>query len=284
MKYLIVAADDFGFAESVNEGIVKAFGEGIVTHINLMPAGEALDDALRRAGSIKLKEAGAHLALTGATPVSDPATIPTLVTKDGKFYKNYAQFFPNLFLKKIDPDHIHRELKAQLDIAVSSRIKITDINSHEHIHMMPGILEIFINLAKEYGIPSIRYPHKESISAPIGLKKMYKKAILSYFEKTMRAPLERSGLIYPESFLGFLDAGNLRENIIINMLRSLGEGVTELVCHPGFVSPELLEKCIFYLDCESELAALTSRNVKNFVNEKGIKLITYGEFIEGRCI
>ena len=283
MKYLIVAADDFGFAESINEGIIKAYKDGIVTHLNLMPSGPAFEDALKLAGSIKLKEAGAHLALTVTSPVSDPRAVSTLVTKGEEFYKDHNRFFLNLFLKKIDLGHIRRELKAQIDRIISAGIKITDINSHEHIHMMPSILDIFIGLAKEYGIPSIRYPHKERLSAPFVLKKIYKKAVLSYFEKAMAAPLAESGLTYPDNFLGFLGAGNLREDTIINMLGLLGEGVTELVCHPGFLGPEVVDRCIFYLDCESELAALTSRNVKNSVREKGIKLITYGEFIARRC-
>lgn len=279
MKYLIVAADDFGLSKSINEGIVKAYKDGIVTSLNFMPASKAFDDALSLARAIKLEEAGAHLVLTETAPIADLHSVPTLVTKDGSFYKSYFQFFLNLFSNRIKQEHIYLELKTQLDRVKDAGIKITNLSGHEHIQMMPQILGIFIKLAKEYDIPSIRYPHGERLILPFGLKKIYRKLVLSCLQKHAREILNRSGLIYTDNFLGFLDSGNLREEAIIDMLASLKEGVTELVCHPGYLSPEVVDRYIFYLDCESELAAFTSRNVRNLIEEKQIKLITYGEFI-----
>lgn len=279
MKYLIVAADDFGLSKSINEGIIKAYKDGIVTSLNFMPASKAFDDALSLARAIKLEEAGAHLVLTETAPIADLHSVPTLVTKDGSFYKSYFQFFLNLFSNRIKQEHIYLELKTQLDRVKDAGIKITNLSGHEHIQMMPQILGIFIKLAKEYDIPSIRYPHGERLILPFGLKKIYRKLVLSCLQKHAREILNRSGLIYTDNFLGFLDSGNLREEAIIDMLASLKEGVTELVCHPGYLSPEVVDRYIFYLDCESELAAFTSRNVRNLIEEKQIKLITYGEFI-----
>ncbi len=279
MKYLIVTADDFGLSKRINEGIVKAYKDGIVTSLNFMPAGRAFDDALSLARAIKLEEAGAHLVLTETAPIADLHSVPTLVTKDGSFYKSYFQFFLNLFSNRIKQEHIYLELKTQLDRVKDAGIKITNLSGHEHIQMMPQMLGIFIKLAKEYDIPSIRYPHGERLILPFGLKKIYRKLVLSCLQKHAREILNRSGLIYTDNFLGFLDSGNLREEAIIDMLASLKEGVTELVCHPGYLSPEVVDRYIFYLDCESELAAFTSRNVRNLIEEKQIKLITYGEFI-----
>src|SRR3989338_4936855 len=115
MKYLIVSADDFGLTKSINEGIVKAYKEGIVTSLNLLPTGEAFEDALNLAKGLKLEDIGAHISLTETGPLTDPGLIPSLVTRGGRFYKNHNEFFLKFFLGAIDRDQVYVELKNQLD-------------------------------------------------------------------------------------------------------------------------------------------------------------------------
>lgn len=235
MKYLIVSADDFGLTKSVNEGIAKAHREGIVTSVNLFPSGEAFDDALRLAKELGLKEAGAHLALTETAPVADPKRVPTLVARDGRFYGGRNQFLPRFILGMVDHDHVYTELKAQMDAIAAAGITITDLSSHEHIHMIPGILAIFVKLAKEYDIPAIRYPHKDRSARPFGPDSLYKSFVLACFEGSMARVLYQSSIKSPDHFRGFLDSANITEENLLSMLDSLGEGTTELVCHPGFL-------------------------------------------------
>ena len=49
MKRLIFNADDFGMTRGVNEGIVRAHREGILTSATLMANGLAFDDAAKKA-------------------------------------------------------------------------------------------------------------------------------------------------------------------------------------------------------------------------------------------
>ena len=279
MKYLIVSADDFGFTRSVNEGIAMACREGIVTSVNLFPSGDAFEDALRLAKDMGLKEAGAHLALTETSPVADPSKVPTLVAPGGRFYKGRARLIPKLLLGMVDPDQIYIELKAQMDAVEGAGLKITDLSSHEHIHMMPEILAIFVKLAKEYDIPAIRYPHKDISARPFGMKSLYKSFVLSCFERGMAKVLGSYSIKSPDHFRGFLDSANITEETLLKMLDSLEEGTTELVCHPGFLGPEILDRYTFHRNCEAELFALTSRRVKKRLDERSIRLITYGEFL-----
>jgi predicted glycoside hydrolase/deacetylase ChbG (UPF0249 family) len=279
MKYLIVSADDFGLTKSVNEGIAKALREGIVTSVNLFPSGEAFADALRLAKEMDLKEAGAHLALTETAPVADPKRVPTLVAPDGRFRRNRNQFLLRYILGMADCDHIYTELKAQMDAIIAAGITITDLSSHEHIHMMPGILSIFVKLAKEYDIPAIRYPHKDRSARPFGLDGLYKSFVLSCFEGGMARVLYQSAIRSPDHFRGFLDSANISEDTLLRTIDSLEDGTTELVCHPGFLGPEVLDKYPFHKNCEAELFALTSRRVRKRMDDRGVKLATYGEFL-----
>ncbi len=267
MKQLIVTADDLGLAKSVNEGIAKACREGIVNSVSVIPTGEAFADALKVIKDLDLKEIGAHLSLTETKPLLNSS----------KFYKGHNQFFKDIFFGKADLGWIHGELKAQLELLKRSGVKITHINSHEHIHIIPGILDIFISLAKEFDIPAMRYPRGDRPMRLFSISDIYKKSILSYFSGKIAGPLKKSGLLYTDHFLGLLDAGNLREDRLMEMLGSLKDGVTEIVCHPGFLSPEVMNNYKWHINAEAELFALTGPRVKDTIKDNEIRLIAYGE-------
>ena len=280
MKYLLVSADDFGLTKSINAGIVKAMREGVVTALNLMPSGKAFEDAVSLAKGLGTKEIGAHLSLTESVPVSDPNKIPSLIAKDGRFYKSYKDLFLRLLPGKIVSDEIYVELKAQLDRLTKAGIKPLSISSHEHIHMMPVVLKIFLKLAAEYDIPSIRCVRSEPVIPPIGVKKVFKFLIGRYLANVNAEGCKCSTIRCADNFLGFLDSGSLNETILERMITSLKEGVTELVCHPGFIGPEVLERYRFHLNCEDELFALTSKKIRKLIERKKIELIGYSGLVK----
>lgn len=267
MKYLIVTADDLGLSKSINEGIAKACREGIVSSVSVIPTGKALEDAVRRVKDLGLKDIGAHLSLTETEPL----------LSSSRFYKDHNALVKNIFFRNITSDAIYRELKAQLELLMKSGIGITHINSHEHIHMMPELLRIFITLAKEFKIAALRYPRHDRPVRPFNIREIYKKSILSYLSGKTAGLFALSGLLYTDHFLGLLDAGRLKEDLLIDMIGDLKDGVTELVCHPGFLSPEVIDRYRWHVGAEEELFALTSFRVKNAIKINGIRITTYGE-------
>jgi chitin disaccharide deacetylase len=282
MKQLIVAADDFGLTTSINEGITRARRDGIVTSINIIPTGEAFDDAVRLAHEMALKEIGAHLALTETAPVTHASGISTLIASGGAFRKGHTSFGVDYLLGRIDLDEIYVELRSQLDKVDATGFRITNLSSHEHIHMLPDILDIFVKLAREYDVPAIRYPHGEGAGLPLGSGKAFKRLVLACFEKGMEKTMRGSGIARPDHFLGFLDSGNLGEEELVEMLGSLKDGTTELVCHPGFLGPEVLDRYPFHKNCEAELSALTSPRVRKLLNDRSVRLVSYGEYLSSR--
>ncbi len=269
MKYLIVTADDLGLTESINEGIAKACSEGIVTAVSVIPTGEAFEDALTVIKNIPFKDIGAHLAVTETKPIlSGP-----------RFHKNHNEFFFRLLLGRIDLDDIYEELKAQLEILKKTGLKITHINSHEHIHIMPRILEIFIRLAREYNIPAIRFPRTDRPPKGLSVKENYRSFLLNHFYGRIKNNMNNSGLAYTDFFMGLLDAGKLDIDKIKTMVSNLKDGVTEIVTHPGFLSPEVLNRYRWHIGGETEIFALTDNRLKNVIKASGIKLISYEEFL-----
>jgi predicted glycoside hydrolase/deacetylase ChbG (UPF0249 family) len=272
MKKLIVTADDFGLTKSVNEGIEMACAEGVVTHVNLIPTGDAFRDAVGRLSKLKGISSGAHLALTETAPVSDPGKVRTLIGKDGRFCRHNGGFFLRLLLNRIDPSEIYLELKAQLDAIVKAQVKPVNLSSHEHIHMMPSMLKVFMKLAKEYGIPSIRCPYEKKMAGPLTVKKAAKALIMATLGNRSADNIRSSGLKTTDDFIGFYDSGHIDEKRLSGLIGQAGDGISELVTHPGFLGPEVINRYTFHRNCEAELSALTSPKIKRLMREKGIEL------------
>jgi predicted glycoside hydrolase/deacetylase ChbG (UPF0249 family) len=268
-KYLIVTADDLGLTKSINEGILKACKEGIVTAVSVIPTGEGIEDALAAIKDLPFKDIGAHLSLSETKPI----------LSSSRFYKNHNKFFFSLLLGRINLNDVYAELKAQIEILKKAGCSITHINSHEHVHMIPQVLNIFVRLAKEYGISVIRFPRGDRTPKGMSLKENYRSFILNYFTGSIEDNLKKTDLIYTDYFMGLLDAGQLNIDKVKNILTGLKEGVTEIVTHPGFLSPEVLDHYKWHMGCETELFALTDKRIKNFIKENSIKLISYEEFL-----
>ena len=280
MKKLIVTADDFGLTHSINEGVLMAAREGIVTNINLIPTGTAADDAIAIIKYDKIPEIGVHLALTETRPITSTRLISSIIDGGGLFPRTRFKFLKRFFSGHIDIEHVKIELKSQIDRAANSGAKITNLSSHEHLHMIPEIFAVLTGLAKEYGIRYIRVLRKESYMPAVSLKKIFRSAVVAYFEPSMDKLLKRSSLNTTDNFMGFLDSGAIREDVLLRMLGGIKEGVTELVSHPGFLDPEILDHYRFHINCEEELYALTSPKVKKSIADNGIKLCRYGDLMK----
>ncbi len=79
---VIVHADDFGLHPSINDGVERAYREGLVSSASLMPSGPAFSDALQRLAVLPGLDLGLHFALVGV-----PGAPPTL----GAFLASYVQ-------------------------------------------------------------------------------------------------------------------------------------------------------------------------------------------------
>ena len=281
MKRLIVSADDFGLTPSINEGILRAASEGIVTNINLISTGPASDDAIALIKYHKIREIGAHLALTGTRPTTSLRLIASIVDKDGLLPDTRIGLIKRLLGGHIDMEHVRIELNSQVDKAAHSGARITNLSFHEHLHMIPAIFGIVSGIAKERGISYLRVLKSEPITPPPSVDKIFRSILVAYFSPGMERMIKKSGLKAADNFLGFLDSGDISEGLLLTMLGGLKDGVTELVTHPGFLSKDILRHHRFHINCEEELYALTSPKVIRAIADMGITLSKYGDLAAG---
>ncbi|MBU1084249.1 MAG: ChbG/HpnK family deacetylase, partial [Candidatus Omnitrophica bacterium] len=221
-KRLILNADDLGVSEEVNETIRRYFLARTITGTSIMACGARFNEACSMMRGIGRDEIGVHLTFTG-----DPAPCA-----GGRFVPGYVQLALKYFSGRIKPDDITLEFETQIKNILAEGFRITHLDSHEHVHMMPGIFKIVSGLARKYGIPYIRIPNEPVRSIiksfrPIDLIRytvLKSLAILNY---------KHAGITRNTAFLGHFHSGRITDDILSFLISSLPEGVTEIALHPG---------------------------------------------------
>jgi len=137
LKYLITNADDFGFTRDVNEGIVHAHRQGILTATTLMATGAAFDHAIALARENPELDVGVHLVLVGSEGY--PPTVARLMASLGRM-------------------RIYDELARQIGKVMDAGVRPTHLDTHKHTHLLPPVLKAVARLAEEFKIPWVRRP------------------------------------------------------------------------------------------------------------------------------
>jgi len=279
VKRLIVNADDFGLTSGVTEGIVEAHRRGIVTSTSLMASGRAFESAMRHVSANPALGVGIHLTLVEEVPVSDPASIPSLAGPNGRLPANYGALVLGLALRRIRLKDVDTELRAQVQKCLRAGLKPTHLDSHQHVHALPSLLRVTLAIARDYGIRGIRVPRdspwgRASVWSSRFVGKVALSAIADYDARVVRG----AGLSACGRAAGIFDSGNLDEIRLTAILENLGEGDTELICHPALEDAALRSEYGHWnFHWRAEFEALTSAAIRRALTKSGVDLITYRE-------
>lgn len=278
-KQLVVNADDLGLAESVNRAILDSFRTGIVTSASLMVNGAALDGALDVVRAEPDLDVGLHLALVDAPPLSPPETIPSLLARDGRLVGHYRKLVARLALGRAAYAEIETELQSQFEKILSLGIQPSHVDSHQHVHVWPGLLEVVIRLCKQYGIQYVRCLTEPCFTNWSRLSRVLLSLPVSFPLRRLslraKARVEAAGLRTSDHFFGFVDRSGLTEAVVRRIIESMPPGVGELMCHPGYASPELRASDPRGDNREMDFEALTSSSVKEALERCDVELTTY---------
>jgi chitin disaccharide deacetylase len=287
MKQLIVNADDFGLTEQVSRGILDAHREGIVTSTTLMANGAAFEPAVAMSRLAPRLGVGVHLNLTEGEPVSSALSIPTLADSSGRLHWTPGRLLQALLSRRVSLADIETELRQQIAKVFRAGIVPTHLDGHKHVHVLPGISEIVVRLAQEFAIASVRCPQEEAPRLPdllrngghsrIAVAEQYAVGrAVSGFARRFRERLVKAGLRFTAHFYGLTQTGFLDLQIIQEILDSLPEGISELMCHPGYTDAQLVATGTRLLgQREIEIQALKAFEVRKLLANSGIRLGNY---------
>lgn len=255
-KTLLIRCDDLGMSHAVNMAFKDLMESGLKFSASVMfPCSwyqEAVD-ILKQHPEVSV---GIHLTLNSEWknyrwgPISGKDKVPSLVDKDGYFFPSRATFFAN----NPKSEEIEIELRAQIERAINSGIKISYVDYHMGTAVeKPEHRAIVEKLAKEYGLGISRYFGEQDVES------MYE-----------------------------IDVDK-KEEYLFNLCKDLkSDQVNLLVCHIGKDYPELqgmIDMNSFGLKEMSkhrnaELNALLAGKHEKVFEKYNIKLINYNDLIK----
>lgn len=280
MKKLIINADDFGLHEEINNGIIRCFQEGCLTSTSLMCGAPAFDHAVALLKNNAGLGVGVHLTLVGGVaPVLPVEEVKSLVDENGLFFSDYTVFIKKFYCGKVKKNEIKHELEAQLRKAVSTGLKFTHVDSHQHLHVLPGIVPIVVSLCRQFDIHAVRLPG-ESYFEDYGYATVWSRKIgkcgLTFCSKLAAGQFADAGLLSTTQFFGMIAGGNLSTPIVQKFLASLKEGTGEIMTHPGNSQNILRELYSWGYHWEQERDTFINENIKKEIATQQISLINFG--------
>jgi len=288
MRNLIVNADDLGWTQGVNRGIAEAHRNGIVTSTSLLANGCAFEEGVQSALQSPRLGVGVHLNLSDGKPLAPARQVKSLLDENGNFSHGPETLLFRLTAKSLDAREVELEWNAQIEKVRAAGIRPTHLDGHKHVQMLPGLFAVALRLAKKHGIEAVRVSHEaSSLRAALSsggqlagliLKQGVQARGLKLLARDARKMAERAGIAAADYFCGIAQTGVLTKKGIQQMLASLPEGTTELMCHPGYADAEL-EKSATRLQKsrQTELEILTDKEIRKSIAVLGIRLINYGE-------
>ena len=155
-RRLIVNADDFGLSASVNEAVIRAHREGILTTASLMVNEPGFDEAVRLARENPKLGVGLHLTLLHGHAALLPEKIPGLVNPRGEFGNSPVGVGLRYFFNRGVRGSLRAEIHAQFEKFRSTGLPLDHVNGHLHLHLHPAVFKILMADAGPLGIRHLR--------------------------------------------------------------------------------------------------------------------------------
>jgi hopanoid biosynthesis associated protein HpnK len=267
-RRLIVNADDFGRSPSINQAIIRAHREGILTTASLMVNEAAFDEAVGLARDNPSMGVGLHLTLLCGHSALPRETIPGLVTQERKFTDNPPGAGFRYFFRRGLRAQLRAEIHAQFEKFRATGLVLDHVNGHLHLHLHPTVFSILMDDAVLLGIQRVRLtrdPFRLNLRLASGRlgDRMLHAVIFHSLAARARPVLEQRGLRHTRCVFGLLQNGRVDEAYVARLLPLLPGGDSELYSHPSLD------------EAKAEFDALISPAVKAQVRELGIRLIRY---------
>jgi predicted glycoside hydrolase/deacetylase ChbG (UPF0249 family) len=142
-RYLIVNADDFGYSQGVNRGIIEAHERGIVTSASFMVRKPGAADAAFYSRGSSTLDVGLHIDL-------------------GEWIFRNDQWQPLYeFVDLGDPGAVENELRQQISAFLDLVGRApTHLDSHQNVHIRDPVRAIVLRNGRELGVPVRHFsPH-----------------------------------------------------------------------------------------------------------------------------
>jgi predicted glycoside hydrolase/deacetylase ChbG (UPF0249 family) len=168
------------------------------------------------------------------------------------------------------------EVEAQFDAFAATRLPLSHVDGHQHLHAHPAVLPTVIRLALERGAHGIRVPRDPLWpNLRIDRSRIAYKIIVAlghaYLARVCRRLLAGTSLARCDLSLGSLMSGRMDVDYVTAVLGRVRCKSVEVYFHP---SEDPDGRC-HYGPNRGDLDALLDPRLKRFIDERGFELTTY---------
>jgi len=252
---LVIRTDDIGMSHSVNLAMERLVSTGMPISVSVMFACPWYQEAVEILKQHPNVSVGIHLVLNSEWknyrwgPVAGSAAVPSLVDENGLFFPSSEA----LHQRTPSVAEVEKELRAQIDRALRSGVKIDYVDYHMGTATRyPEFREVTERLAQEYGL-----------------------GMSEYFGEAEDAPQ-------------YAAAPAVKIDSLVAMINRLKPGVSLVVTHVGIDDAELGALLDMNTDQpladmsknrQGELTALTSPRFRAALKARNVVLLTYRDLI-----
>src|SRR4051794_24711117 len=154
-KLLIIHADDLAVTHSEDAASFDALDRHAATSASIMIPCPWLTEVADYAKAHPDADLGLHLTLTAEWktdrwgPMESKDKVPSLLDPDGYLWPEVAPA-----LQHIKPEDVEREIRAQIQHAISMGIHPTHVDSHMGVLFeSPELFAVYVKVAREYKLP-----------------------------------------------------------------------------------------------------------------------------------
>ena len=276
LRYIIINADDFGRHAEINRAVEEGLVHGCLRSATVMPGGAAFAGAIDIARRHEELGLGVHFTLVDGHPILPPEEIPSLVGSEGDFLPDHTALLKRYLKGGVNLEEVRRELAAQLQKIEATGIPISHVDSHQHMHTLPGIIDIVLDLAARAGIRAVRTPRTPLFAGAFGgLGQLVGRLGLSTLARLAACKAHRRGLLTPDNFAGIVAGEAVSEGELLHLIAHLPQGTTEVMMHPGMKNDVLQEDSGWQHDFEAELAAILSPRVGEALRKAEVEPVNF---------
>lgn len=260
MALLIINADDYGLCDSVNRGILECIEAGAVSDLSFIVNLSEFNGSNELLKTIEKTDVGLHLNLTAGQSVLGFHS--KLVDHQGN-YHDLKTLMLKLWRNEIALKDIYREIRAQIEFLSRHQYRITHIDSHRNVHLIPSIMRALLQICRDLKINvPIRMPYEGSNNlfdlTPLNMLRIPMLNML-----TMHCYL-RTKYKWNIQTIGGNFFNNPHPLPVLNKIKvymkKKPNSIFELAVHPGYPSEKLLEYDGYYQQRSTELKILKTES------------------------
>jgi predicted glycoside hydrolase/deacetylase ChbG (UPF0249 family) len=268
---LIINSDDFGETIEITRGILEGIEGSVVTSTTILANMPGTDLAIEEAaGRGREASFGVHLNLCEGRPLTNPRA---LMGQDGCFHPK-RQMAVRAMTGRLDLGELGIELEAQIAKIQDGGVQISHLDSHKHLHQLPGVSGVVAGLARKFDIGRVRCTLEEGLwTRGLRLGAWPSRTVRKRLARRASRHFAEAGLRHPVRVFDVRELMHSPDRATRLALLRRPDILTEMVCHVGteLADREKPGSC----DRNAELRFLLSDEFRSLLDEASVELKTF---------